>query len=218
MDRPEIVISYAQSIDGRIATITGDSKWISGEATLKLSQELRRDNDAICVGIGTVLRDNPLLTCRIAPDKSPIRVIFDTHLRLPLQSKVVETAKEVPTWVFYDENISPREDLIEMGVRLIPIKKVGKRVDLFSVLSTLKKEGVKTLFLEGGQGMITTFIRNRTFDRLIVVTAPIFIGQGVEAVGNLDIRELSQAVPLMSKDVQVIENEIVWSLEYKGRA
>jgi hypothetical protein len=98
--RPYVTLAFAQSIDGRIATITGESQWISGEETLSLSQEIRAASDAILVGVGTVIRDDPRLTCRLPGSPSPLRVILDGRLRVPLSSTILRTASEYPTVVF----------------------------------------------------------------------------------------------------------------------
>ena len=99
--RPRVTLTYAQSLDGRIATSTGQSQWISGEQTLRLAHELRRDHDAILVGAGTVVADDPRLTCRIEGGRNPHRCVLDTSLRIPLTSHVVAQTHEAPTSLFH---------------------------------------------------------------------------------------------------------------------
>ena len=108
MERPRVIVSYAQSLDGRIATTEGESQWISGSETLELSQQLRASHDGIMVGIGTVLADNPRLTCRIEGANSPHRFVVDSRLNTPLGSHIVTLAREVPTTLFCAANANAK--------------------------------------------------------------------------------------------------------------
>ena len=195
-----VTVSYAQSIDGRIATAVGDSQYISGPATIKLAHKLRREHEGILVGINTVLRDDPLLTCRYGPvrrRKNPTRVVLDTHLRLPLQSALVNTASRVPTIVFTAvEERNPTIRLLgEMGVLVerVPSDENGK-VSIDVCLQKLRERGLNRIFVEGGGEIITAFFTKNLVNRALIVTSPILIGSGIEAIGELGIRSLSQAI------------------------
>jgi len=191
MARPYITLSWGQTLDGRLATKTGDSQWIGGPESLQFAHELRRDNQAILVGIGTVLKDNPRLTCRIPGGRNPIRVVLDAQLRLPPGSALASTV-EALTWVYTAANPDPdrRRVLEAQGVRVIPMGEKGP-VDLEALTAHLDSQGLSSLFVEGGASVITSFLAASLADRIVVVTAPFLLGAGIEAVGDLGHRVLS---------------------------
>jgi riboflavin-specific deaminase-like protein len=209
-----ITLSYAQSLDGRIATKSGDSKWISGNQTLSLAQELRRDHDAIAVGIGTVLRDDPLLTCRIAENADPLRVIFDGSLRIPLESQIVTTAGSVNTIVFHGvANETKRSQLEAAGIIVARIGRSAEGLDVREAVGTLEERGVRTLFVEGGSALITSFLRSRLVDRVVCVIAPIYIGSGTDSVSDLGVERLADAWRLVPRRTYQLGNDLVWELD-----
>jgi len=193
MTRPYITLSWGQTLDGRLATLTGDSQWIGGPESLTFAHELRRDNQAILVGIGTVLKDNPRLTCRIPGGRNPIRVVLDALARTPLTSALAHTA-EAPTLVYVTAQAPAdrRRDLENQGVSVVVVD--GKDwVPLNAVVEDLGRRGVQTLFVEGGASILTSFLAEDLADRVLVVTAPFLLGKGIEAVGDLGHRVLAQA-------------------------
>lgn len=219
----EVTISYAQSLDGRIATVTGDSKWISGEATLTLAHELRGASQAILVGIGTVLRDDPELTCRLPNCQSPTRIILDGSLRLPLDSKIARTADKIPTIAIARLDAPGREAALrDKHIRIITIpdtataeqseRSTPSATWLSRVLDELSRLELDRVFVEGGAGIITSFLRAGLVDRLIVVTAPIIIGRGVSAIGNLGVAALSEAFRPRVEEISMIGSEVVHRL------
>src|SRR5579884_1487308 len=152
--RPAVTIHYAQTIDGRIATRTRSSQWISGDASLRLAHELRAAHDAVLVGVGTVLADNPRLTVRLAPGRSPLRVIVDSTLRLPEDACVLRDGA-APTLVATTERAAPRriEALHHAGVSMVAVQQTSDgRVDLARLLDCLAGRGVRSLLIEGGAG------------------------------------------------------------------
>jgi riboflavin-specific deaminase-like protein len=198
MGRPYITLSWGQTLDGRLATATGDSQWIGGPESLQFAHELRRDNEAILVGIGTVLKDNPRLTCRIPGGRNPLRVVLDAHLRLPPTAALASTA-EAPTLVYTlagpgpGEASAPRRALEAQGVTVVTVAGHDGRLDLGAVVDDLANRGVATLFVEGGAAVLTAFLAAGLADRAVVVTAPFLLGAGIEAVGDLGHRVLAQA-------------------------
>jgi 5-amino-6-(5-phosphoribosylamino)uracil reductase/diaminohydroxyphosphoribosylaminopyrimidine deaminase/5-amino-6-(5-phosphoribosylamino)uracil reductase len=224
---PRVTISFAQSLDGRIATLSGHSQWISGKRSLRLAQKLRGDHELILAGIGTVLRDDPRLTCRLPGlplARSPVRVVLDSRLRLPLQSAIVRTAGErargrVPVLVCTTQS-APEERkraLEACGVRVavLPAGEDG-RVEIRSVMEFLGLEGFRSLFVEGGGEVITAFLRAGMVHRLLVVVAPIIIGHGVAAVGDLGVRTLEQALRPARCRVHRLGADRLWELEFDG--
>ncbi len=192
--RPYVTLSWAQSLDGRIATSTGDSQWIGGPESLTFAHELRRDNEAILVGIGTVLADNPRLTCRIPGGRNPQRVVLDAQLRLPPEAALADVS-EAPTVVYTASSDAERETSLKTkGVEIRRVERRSAGLDLIRVLDDLGARGVATLFVEGGSAVLTSFLEAGLADRVIVVTAPFLIGAGVNALGELGHRVLA-AVP-----------------------
>jgi riboflavin-specific deaminase-like protein len=217
--RLRITISFAQSIDGRIATASGESRWISGSATLKLAQHLRRTHEVILVGIGTVLRDDPELTCRLRRCMSPVRVILDSRLRLPPEAAVVRTIDQAPTVAVTSAPVDPaaRERLEAAGVRVEVLgADASGRPGLAELVGFLEQEGYRSLFVEGGGEVITSFLRERLVDRMVVVTAPLLIGAGIAAVGDLGVEHLSEALQPDRVRTRRAGADLVWELEFRG--
>lgn len=215
--RPDVLLSFAQSLDGQIAGKSGDSHWISGSETLQLAHELRRDSDAILVGIGTVLRDDPELSCRLPDtDRSPTRVILDSNLRLPHDSRIVQTVSRYPTVVLAQTGVETqrRRALEECGVTVLECRRREDGLDLPHALGLLHDHGIKTLFVEGGSRVITAFIRRRLVDRMVLVIAPVIIGHATPAVLDLGTELLSQAVRLHPGPSRRLGQDVVWELQF----
>jgi riboflavin-specific deaminase-like protein len=215
---PRITVSYAQSLDGRIATATGDSRWISGPSTLRLAHRLRRDHEAILVGIGTVLRDDPQLTCRLPGGRSPVRVVLDSALRLPPESRLARGAGQGPVLTFTVGAPAARRAALEaLGVRVVesPPEEEG-RIALRWALEHLAGLGYSSLLVEGGARVITSFLRQHLVHRLLVVVAPLLIGEGVQAVGDLGVRALADALRPARCRVRRFGAERVWEREFDG--
>lgn len=214
---PRVTVSYAQSLDGRIATATGDSRYISCPATLRLAQRLRRDNEAILVGIGTVLRDDPELSCRLRGCASPLRVVLDSRLRLPPDSTIARTAERLPTIVFCAQGTveERRERLEKRGLRVIALPADGQgRLPPREVLAALGREGVASVFVEGGGRVITSFLKDGLVNRMVVVVAPLLIGEGIAAVGELGVRDLAEALRPRCRRVRRLGCDRVWELDF----
>jgi 3,4-dihydroxy 2-butanone 4-phosphate synthase/GTP cyclohydrolase II len=210
-ERPYVVLKYAQSLDGRIATSTGDSKWISGEPERELSHALRAACDAVMVGIGTVLADDPELTVRMVPGASPMRVVLDTSLRLPVQAKIAasDAATTVITTARSDE--ARRNQLRERGVRVEVVPERDDRVDLLSALAALRAAGTESVLVEGGSTVITALLAAGVVDRLIVSVAPFVIGAGTQAVNDLGIERVTDSIRLENRIVVPAGEDLVLS-------
>jgi len=197
--RPAVTVKLATSLDGRIATHTGESRWITGEAARREGHRLRADHDAIMVGVGTALADDPELTCRLpgAEDRSPVRIVVDSRLRLPLTSKLVMTATARPTWVLALAETDPlrRRALADLGVEVVevPPEETG-RPDLQAALLQLGALGLTRLLVEGGSRLVASLLAADRVDRLVWFRAPILIGgDGVPAAAALGIDRLDHA-------------------------
>jgi len=200
-NRPLVTLKVAQSIDGKTATVSGQSKWITGPDARRFGHLLRAKNDAILVGIETALADDPDLTCRIAglEDRSPIRVVLDTRLRLEDSSKLAKTAKQIPTRVY--TTASGGSSLAARGIEVIRVAKDARgRPEIAAVLKDLAKIGVTRLLVEGGASVHASFLDRGFADRLEIFRAPIFLGasgrNGIDALAALDLDEASRFVSL----------------------
>ncbi|MGB9791161.1 MAG: bifunctional diaminohydroxyphosphoribosylaminopyrimidine deaminase/5-amino-6-(5-phosphoribosylamino)uracil reductase RibD [Thermacetogeniaceae bacterium] len=180
--RPFVTVKAAMSLDGKIATSTGDSKWITGTEAREFVHRLRAESDAIMVGIGTVLADDPLLTVRLAgEDKKPLRVIVDSNLRIPVHSQIVRTAQDVPTVVASVEgkcDEAKKKELENAGVEVWELPEDNGRVELYSLLEELAKREVLSVLLEGGATLNASALAAGIVDKVIFFYAPKIIGGG----------------------------------------
>jgi len=200
---PFVILKVAATLDGKIATRNGDSKWISGEASRRLVHRLRNQVDGILVGVGTVLRDNPLLTARIRGGRDPYRIVLDSRLRIPEEANVIGTSPSKA--IIATTELASREKIEKLekrGVRILIFDIKEGRVDLKSCLSKLGEMGITSLLVEGGSHVNGSFLDQGLFDKVILFLSPkiigdqqapgIFAGRGVsnlqEAVGLKEIR------------------------------
>src|SRR5207248_2319935 len=211
-ERPRVTIHYAQTLDGRIATCTGQSQWISGEASLRLAHELRAAHQAVMVGVGTILADNPRLTVRLVDGTSPRRIVVASTLRVPLDAHVL-TDGAADTIVA----TTPRapEDRItavrRQGADVVVVPAdAGGRVDLGQLLRRLAARGITALLIEGGRELITSALRARLVDRLVVCIAPKVIDSGVEAIGDLHIGHMSEALTFARVRVTTVGEDVIF--------
>ncbi|HEY7064512.1 MAG TPA: RibD family protein [Chloroflexota bacterium] len=194
-DLPWVTIKYAQTLDGRIATRTGESQWISSRDSLVYAHELRASHDAILVGVGTVLRDNPRLTVRLVAGANPLRVVADSALRTPLDKALLDPPSDVLLAATAAADPDRRAVLEALGVQILTLPtQADGRVDLQALLLALAARGVRSVLVEGGAEMITALLRQRLAHRLVVCVAPKVLGMGVEGVGDLGIARLDDAL------------------------
>ena len=197
---PYVVMKYAMTLDGRIAAYTGDSKWITGETARQHAHQTRRQLSAIMVGIGTVLADDPMLNCRIEAGVDPIRLVCDSNLRTPVDSQLVRTARDIPTWIFCaNADIRRKAALEEAGVQVIPLPdESGTHVDLRAVMDYLGGEQVDSVLLEGGGTLNGEALRLGLVHKVQAYIAPKLIG-GADAhgpVGGAGIAKMADALAL----------------------
>jgi diaminohydroxyphosphoribosylaminopyrimidine deaminase/5-amino-6-(5-phosphoribosylamino)uracil reductase len=176
---PYLSLKLALSLDGRIATRSGASKWVTGPEARQRVHALRGAHDAVAIGIGTALADDPRLTVRDAAGPSPLRVVFDTKLRLPPHSRLVETAPDVPTLVLcsVDAPTSNEDALVTRGVEVLraPSSAEG-RIDPHAALRLLGARGIVTLMVEGGAELAGSIVAGRLCDELHAFVAPSLLG------------------------------------------
>lgn len=213
--RPLVTLKIAQSLDGRAATSSGESKWITGKEARRAGHLLRATHDAILIGIETALADDPELTCRIdgLEDCSPVRVVLDTRLRLPASSKLAQTARTIPTLVYSISGSSPA--LSDTGVEIASISRdVRGRPDIGAVLNNLASRGITRLLVEGGASVHAAFIDRRLADRLEVFRSPMVLGgAGHCAVDALAALGLDEAPRFRATGRQVLGSDLLESFE-----
>ena len=213
-ERPFVTIKFAQTLDGRIATSTGDSRWISSPASRRLAHKLRREHDAILVGIGTVIADNPQLTVRLIKGRDPRRVIVDSRLRIPLESHVLTDSSAARTIVAasFKAKQARADRVLELGAEIVrvPDNPNGSGIDLTELLGALRRMGINSVLVEGGNHIITSLLEARTVDRVVAIVAPKIIGQGTEAVGDLGIRRLSDAITFSSFKYRKLGDDLIF--------
>jgi len=214
MKRPLITLKFAQTLDGKIAASDGSSKWISSSQSLKFAHKLRVQNDAILVGINTVLIDNPSLTSRLVRGKNPIRVVIDPKLRIPPSSKVLKTSKTRKTIIITTKRAS-KEKISKIKnkyteILILPSKDKGN-IDIRDIIRILYTKGVKSLLVEGGNRVISSFLKIRLADKVVFIIAPKILGSGTDSVGDIGVRNVKFALKLKLDSARKIENDIIYT-------
>lgn len=215
--RPWVILKWAQSLDGKIATHTGDSKWITDEACRAHAHRVRGRMDAIVVGVGTVLADDPQLTCRIGrPRRVATRIVLDTRLRTPLTARLVQTATLTPTWLVHAAEASQRraQRLATAGCRLICLPAAPQGVRLTALLAQLARDGLTNVLVEGGGRVLGAFLDQRLGDEAHVYVAPQLIG-GSAAPGPWEgagVARIAAATAFLKESVSVrhVGNGLLW--------
>jgi diaminohydroxyphosphoribosylaminopyrimidine deaminase/5-amino-6-(5-phosphoribosylamino)uracil reductase len=205
--RPLVTLKLATSLDGRIATASGESKWITGEDARARGQLLRATHDAIMVGIGTAEADDPALTCRLPglADRSPVRIVIGSRARLSPNSKLAAGAKQVPVWLVCAET-ADSEALVASGVEIVkvPATPAGK-VDLAAALAALGGRGLTRVLVEGGGRLAGSLLAADLVDRLAIFRAGVVIGgDGVAAVAGYGLEKLDLARRYSRQSLQEI--------------
>jgi diaminohydroxyphosphoribosylaminopyrimidine deaminase/5-amino-6-(5-phosphoribosylamino)uracil reductase len=178
--RPLVTLKLASTLDGRIATHGGESQWITGAPARRMAHVLRGRHDAVMVGVGTVLADNPELTCRIPGFRaSPVvRVVADSHLRTSLSSRLAMTAAEAPTWMLIRDGTDParREAFANLGCTVIAVPGAAAGVDIGAAMQALGRAGITRLLVEGGGQIAAAMLRAGLVDRIAWFHAPAVMG------------------------------------------
>ena len=193
--RPAVTLKLASTLDGRIATRTGESQWITGPAARLAAHALRGEHDAVMAGAGTIQSDDPELTCRIAGFRRgrDLRVVADTHLRTRLESRVIASAKDVPSWVLHGPGVDEGRAAAfrAAGVGLIEVPAGEAGVDLEAALVALGKAGLTRVLVEGGAQLAGSLLRAGLVDRLAWFHAPAVMGgDGLAAAAGFGVATL----------------------------
>jgi diaminohydroxyphosphoribosylaminopyrimidine deaminase / 5-amino-6-(5-phosphoribosylamino)uracil reductase len=221
LGRPVVTLKLATSLDGRIATRSNESRWITGPAARDRAHALRASHDAIMVGSGTVTADDPQLTCRLPglSKRSPVRVVVDRHLAIRSDTRLVADAKQVPTWVITlpSADRARRQALLDRGVVVIEVgADAGGGIDFAAALAALGERGITRLLVEGGGQLAAALARARLVDALVWVHAPLLIGgDGVPAVAGLDLEILARAPRFERLSAETVDGDVLTALRHR---
>jgi diaminohydroxyphosphoribosylaminopyrimidine deaminase / 5-amino-6-(5-phosphoribosylamino)uracil reductase len=215
LGRPLVTIKLATSLDGRIATASGESQWISGPPARDRAHALRADHDAIMVGTGTVLADDPQLTCRLPglDSRSPVRVVIDRNLRISATTRLIADARMVPTWILTLRSADPerRDAFTANGVTLIDVEPDrGGHIDIAEALRAIGARGITRLLVEGGARLAAAFFRAQLVDRLAWVHAPLLIGgDAIPAIAALGLTALNDAPAFERMSMETVGGDVL---------
>lgn len=218
--KPFVIMKAAMSLDGKIATSSGESKWITGEISRKAVHELRSEISAIMVGVDTVIKDNPELTCRIENGKNPIRIVVDSTLRIPIESKVIEGGHKVNTIIATTEKADSEKILLleNLGVRLLKCKSKEGRVDLQDLMTKLGELKIDSILLEGGATLNFSALEEGIVDKVQIYIAPKIIGgeNAKTPVGGKGIDILREAFRVEKLTSRLLGKDILLEGYVKG--
>lgn len=212
--RPLINLKTATTLDAKIATNTGQSKWITGGLSRQRAHLIRAQHDAICVGVNTVLADNPTLTTRVnGVSHEPVRIVFDTNLRLTDAEKIFKQVEGSPVWVMTSVATDDEraQALQKLGVNILTVEKgADGHVDLKSAMAVLCKKGITRLLVEGGAGLVTSFLALGLYDNLYWFKAGSIIGaDGLSAMQPLGIKKLDHKISIKHSNHLVLDDDVL---------
>ncbi|MCF8054883.1 MAG: bifunctional diaminohydroxyphosphoribosylaminopyrimidine deaminase/5-amino-6-(5-phosphoribosylamino)uracil reductase RibD [Deltaproteobacteria bacterium] len=192
---PFVTLKIAQSLDGKIATKSGDSFWITSLASRRHAHRLRSANDAILVGIGTVKSDDPLLTCRLVKGRNPLRVVLDSRLTISEDAKVLKgDAKTLLLVTRQGANEQKMAVLRTCGAEVLELPAVSSGIDLGCLLRELGNRGVSSVLVEGGSSIATSFLQGGFVDKIALFVAPKIIGDGIPIFGDLGVSKITESI------------------------
>lgn len=218
--KPFVVMKYAMTMDGKTASSGGDSKWITGEAAREKVHRDRHRYSAVMAGVGTVVADDPLLTCRAENGRNPVRIICDTGLRTPLDSKIVKTANIVPTIIATacrDED--KRKAYTGSGCDIITVSEKHDHIDLSELMAKLGERGIDSVLLEGGSALNWSALESGIVNKVQAYIAPKLLGgnNAKTPVAGAGIEYLSKAVSLINSEITVLGEDILIESEVVKR-
>jgi diaminohydroxyphosphoribosylaminopyrimidine deaminase/5-amino-6-(5-phosphoribosylamino)uracil reductase len=209
--RPQTTLKLATTLDSKIAMPSGESRWITGTRARAHVHLLRATHDAVMIGIGSALADDPELTCRLAGvnTKRNPRIVVDTNARLPLDSKLVRSAAMQPVWLVTSAT-SDTTALDKAGVKVIRVPSTAG-VDLSAALKALGAEGLTRVLVEGGAALATSLLKAKLVDRLLWYRAPALMGEGVGAVASLGLKTLGDMPRFTREETMRLGDDVLES-------
>ncbi|WP_323785013.1 bifunctional diaminohydroxyphosphoribosylaminopyrimidine deaminase/5-amino-6-(5-phosphoribosylamino)uracil reductase RibD [Thalassovita sp.] len=211
--RPRVTLKLASSFDGRIATATGESQWITGPQARRWVHGLRSRHDAVMVGAGTARADDPSLTVRdLGIARQPVRIVVSRRLDMPLMGQLAQTARDIPVWICHGPGLDPilHRTWTDLGAILIECDVQHGQIDPTALLAALGDNGLTRIFCEGGGGLAASLLAHDRVDDLIGFTAGMTIGaEGLPAIGAIGLTRLSDAPRFTLQDVRAIGPDIL---------
>lgn len=216
--RPYVICKYAMSADGKTACFNGSSRWVTGEAARQNVQETRKAVSAIMVGIGTVLADDPSLLCHMEDPVHPVRVVCDTHLRMPLDCQLLRSVSESPVIIMTcSEDTEKTAELESLGAEIVNVPADDEgHTDIKAVLLKLAERGLSSVLIEGGAKLHAAALKSELVNEVQVYIAPKIVGcEGISAVGEMGLPDMNNALTMGTPKIQTFGQDIL--LTYKCR-
>ena len=207
--RPFVLLKVAMSVDGKIATSTGDSKYITSKEARTHVHQLRSEVDAVMVGLNTVLRDNPELTPRLVKGKDPMKIVVDSKLKIPKSSNLMKNPAKL---IIATTNKASKNDIKKLqqkGINVIITQSSKGLVDLEDLMKQLGKHEITSVMIEGGSQLNSSAIKSGIVDKVLIFTAPKIIGNGIGAIGSLGIKKIEKAINLKNPVVKKIGKDVL---------
>ena len=207
--KPFVIIKVAMSADGRIATKTGDSKYITSKEARTYVHKLRAEVDAVMVGLNTVIRDNPMLTPRLYKGKDPLKIVVDSKLKIPRNCNLMKEPRKL---IIATTNQASKKDIIKLqqkGVTILVTKSKKGMVDLQDLTKQLGKHEITSIMIEGGSELNSSAIKAGIVDKILIFTAPKLIGNGLGAIGNLGVNKIDKAIELKNPMPQRVGKDML---------
>lgn len=213
---PYVTLKIAQTIDGKIADVNYNSKWITSKASRKFVHNLRASYDAVLVGKGTIVKDNPNLTVRFSEGRNPKRIVFDSKLSLKLNFKIFQNDNNII--LVTSKNSANKTRKIKVfenyGVKILFANEDTEgRINIKNALKVLARNNIASVLIEGGHQIFTSFIKDKLFDDMKVFISPKILGNGLSGVGSININSIQKAMQLVLKNVERIDDDVI--LDYK---
>jgi diaminohydroxyphosphoribosylaminopyrimidine deaminase/5-amino-6-(5-phosphoribosylamino)uracil reductase len=213
---PYVTLKIAQTLDGKIADRKGDSKWVSSLLSRRYVHELRSKYDAVLIGLGTVLKDNPALTVRLTEGRNPRRVVLDTRLKLSTEHKLFSNNSDKKLVIVTSNKSRSKQRKINKiklkGAEIVFAREDRGKLNLKNVLKELAKLKISSVLVEGGKEVFSSFIKENLFDDLLVFISPKILGNGIPAVSDIGIKSISKSLKVKFVNAEIIGDDILAEL------
>ncbi|MBH1940256.1 bifunctional diaminohydroxyphosphoribosylaminopyrimidine deaminase/5-amino-6-(5-phosphoribosylamino)uracil reductase RibD [Mobilitalea sibirica] len=212
---PYVIVKWAMTLDGKLATKTGDSKWISSEESLRFVHHLRQRVSAILVGENTVRKDDPLLTTRLegVQISNPIRIIISKYGDIPMEAKVLQVDESTKTWIIASELISKEreESICNLGARILKLKEKNGHIDFNKVMDLLGRLGIDSVYIEGGSAVLGSAFESGCVHKVYTAIAPKIVGgnKAVTPVGGNGIERMNDAIVLKRLSYEIVGPDVI---------
>ena len=212
--RPFVLAQLGQSLDGRIATPTGESRWINKDCALDHVHRIRATVDAVLVGVGTIVADDPLLNVRRVPGRNPARVVIDPKGRMPSTARCLEGTDGCRRLVIRAEGVTA--PALPAGVEIISVPSdANGRLDPKATIAALHARGLRTMLIEGGAWTVSEFINAGAVDRLHVLVAPVILGSGKPGLSLKPIDRLSEALRPATRVFPLADGDVLFDCDLR---